>query len=173
MPVVAAETASPAQNVNVYVFPKNKQSAEQQKKDETACYEQAEDQTGVDPKKPPPKAPTAAEQQAAANQAAQNAPQASGGRARNAARGAAVGAVAGAVVGSPGAGAGVGAVAGTARGGARQRDENAQLQQQAATDATAQQQKEYSQAKAAYNKRMDNFKRAFGACLDARGYSVK
>jgi len=36
----------------------------------------------------------------------------------------------------------------------------------------AQLQQQSSQAKAAYNKQMDTFKRGFSACMDARGYSV-
>lgn len=169
----AAEPGSPAKDVGVYVFPKDKQSAEQQKKDEGECYAAAKEQSGVDPKKPPPKGPSASEQQAAANQAAQTAPEASGGKTRGAVKGGAVGALGGAVLGAPLAGAAVGAAVGTVRGGTRQREENAQIQQQAAANATAQQQQEASRKKAAYKKEMDDFKRAFGACLDARGYSVK
>jgi uncharacterized protein YcfJ len=169
-----AETAwSPARDIGVFVFPKNKQDAQQQMKDEGECYDAAMAQSGVDPKKPPPTAPSAKEQQAAAAAAAQNAPQAQGGRLRGAAKGAAVGAVGGAIFGSPGAGAGVGAVAGTVAGGSRQRQANAQAQQQAANNAVAQQKRAAAKAKAAHEEGLDNFQRAFGACLDARGYSVK
>jgi hypothetical protein len=50
---------------------------------------------------------------------------------------------------------------------------NEQSKQQAAQSAGAQMQQQSSQAKAAYNKEMDTFKRGFSACMDARGYSVK
>jgi len=50
---------------------------------------------------------------------------------------------------------------------------NEQSKQQAAQSAGAQMQEQSSQAKAAYNKQMDTFKRGFSACMDARGYSVK
>jgi uncharacterized protein YcfJ len=166
-------TESPAKEVGVYVFPQKEQDAAQQDKDETECFDAALSQSGVDPAKPPPRAPTARQQEAVAQEAARNAPQASGQRARGAAKGAVVGAVGGAILGAPGAGAALGAGAGTVRGGSNQRQANAQAQQQAAANAVAKQKKAYSRAKAAYDKDMDSFKRAFGACLDARGYSVK
>ena len=50
---------------------------------------------------------------------------------------------------------------------------NEQSQQNAAQSAGAQAQQQANQAKAAYNKQMDTFKRGFSACMDARGYSVK
>jgi hypothetical protein len=167
------EAASPAQEIDVYVFPKKDQSAEQQRKDEAECFDAAEKQSGVDPKTPPPRPPTAAEKQAAADQAAQNAPQYQGAKRRGAVGGAAVGAVGGAIFGHPGAGAAIGAGAGVARGHNRQEQANAASQQQAAASAVAQQKKAYSRKKAAYDKDMKDFKRAFGACLDSRGYSVK
>jgi hypothetical protein len=164
---------SPAKEVGVYVFPKKDQSAEQQQKDETECFDSAQAQSGVDPGKPAPRPPTAAQQEAVAQEAARNAPQASAERARGAARGAVVGAVGGAILGAPGAGAAVGAGAGTMRGGSAQRQANANAQQQAAANAVAKQKQAYARKKAAYDKEQESFKRAFGACLDARGYSVK
>jgi hypothetical protein len=68
-----------------------------------------------------------------------------------AARGAAVGAAAGAIAGNAGKGAGVGAVVGGVHG----RRQAKQREQQAAAGA------------------QDALGRAFGACMDARGYSVR
>jgi hypothetical protein len=59
------------------------------------------------------------------------------------------------------------------RGGRRQRQANEQSKDQAALSAGAQAQQQANQAKAAYNKQMDTFKRGFSACMDARAYSVK
>ena len=81
--------------------------------------------------------------------------------------------VGGALLGAPVAGAAVGAGVGTVRGGSKQKQANASAQDQAAAEAVARQKKAYQREKAAYDKEMESFKRAFGACLDARGYSVK
>src|SRR5580700_11677158 len=80
---------SPAQNIGMFAFPKNGQSADQQLKDESECYGMAKQRTGIDAQAPPPQGPSAEEVQAAQQQAAADAPQAAGGRLRGAARGAA------------------------------------------------------------------------------------
>jgi hypothetical protein len=59
------------------------------------------------------------------------------------------------------------------RGGRQQRQANAAAKDQASAQAGAQVQQQYQSQKAAYNQQMDTFKRAFSACMDARGYSVK
>ena len=73
---------------------------------------------------------------------------------RGAGRGAAVGAVGGAIAGDAGKGAAIGAASGALVGGFRRAD-----QRRASEQAQ-------SQASAAYN-------RAFAACLEGRGYTVK
>jgi hypothetical protein len=73
---------------------------------------------------------------------------------RGAARGAAVGAVGGAIGGDAGKGAAAGAAAGALVGGTRRRD-----QRHAAEAAQAQ--------------TNDAFNRAFAACLEGRGYTIK
>ena len=73
---------------------------------------------------------------------------------RTAARGAAVGAVGGAIGGDAGKGAAAGAAAGALVGGMRRRDQR--RQEQAA-------QAQYS----------DSISRAYAACLEGRGYTVK
>jgi hypothetical protein len=164
---------SPSKDIGVFVFGKNGQNADQQLKDESECYGSAKQMTGIDPKAPAPTGPTAEEQQAAAQKAADEAEQAKGGRVRGAARGAAGGAAIGAIAGDAGKGAGAGAVAGTMRGGMTQRTANAQSKQQAAAKATATQKEAAAQQKAAHAQGLDTFQRAFEACMDARGYSVK
>jgi hypothetical protein len=137
-------------------------------KDESDCYGAARQASGIDPKAPAATGKTA-EQKAAA----ENAEKAKGARAAGAARGAAGGAAIGAIAGDAGKGAGAGAVAGTMRGGMKQRQANAASQKQAAVQTAAQQQKEEEQLKAAHSEGLDSFQRAFEACMDARGCSVK
>lgn len=142
--------------MNVYAFPKQGQPADVQSKDEAACYQWAVQNTGVDPFQ----AQKQAQQQAAAGQ--QQAAQAGeGAGARGAARGAAGGALIGAIAGDAGKGAAIGATAGFVAGRSRARGAKQQAEQQAASTqaATAQQ--------------IEGFKKAFSACLEAKGYMVK
>lgn len=165
--------SSPAKSIGMFAFAKNGQDADQQLKDENSCYGAAKQQSGVDPQAPPP--PTKSADQKAAEQkaAADSAPQAKGGRVRGAARGAAAGAGLGAIGGDAGTGAAVGAAAGTMKGAQKQRQANAASKQQAAANTAAQQQQQEQLANAGHADDLDTFKRAFGACMDARGYSVK
>ena len=134
---------------DLVVFPAGGQSKEQQSKDEYECYGWAKNQSGFDPmavptaSSPPPQ---------------QGAPQ--GGVARGAVGGAAVGGI---VDGSDGAktGAAVGAVVGGAR---RNRQRRAQAQEQANWEQ--QQSQQYAAAR-------NNYNRAYGACLEGKGYTVK
>ena len=145
-PATPPPSFSAAQKIGMFGYAKNNQTNDQQLRDEYGCYTQVQRQSGINPDAPAPSGPSAADVQAAAN-----APQAKGGRAREAARGAVGGAVVGCIVGDAGKGAAIGAVGGTMRGGRRQRQANEQSQQQSAPSAGAQVQRQYSQAKAAYN----------------------
>lgn len=127
------------------VYPAKGQSAQQQQADDGACYGWAKSNTGIDPA-----AVAAAPPPPAAG------PQ--GERVKGAARGAAGGAVIGAIAGDTGQGAAIGAVAGTMAGGRRAR-QNEAAQQQAATSGKQQQ--------------IATFYRAYGACMEGRGYTVK
>jgi hypothetical protein len=129
----------------LYVFPKNGQSAEQQAKDEQECDAWARGQTGYDPAARPPA-------QAAAPQ---------GGTVRGAARGAAVGAAMGAIAGNAGKGAAMGAAGGGLMGGMRRRDQEAQQ------NAQMQNWQAQQNAKAA------EYRRAKSACLTGKGYTVQ
>ena len=94
-------------------------------------------------------------QQSGVNPGAPPPPSGGGGQvAGTAMRGAAVGAVGGAIGGNAGKGAAIGAATGALVGGMRRRD-----QQRAA---------EASQAQSA-----DAYNRAYAACLEGRGYTVK
>jgi hypothetical protein len=129
------------------IYPAKGQSQKQMEKDKYDCYGWAKKQTGFDPMQPPP--------------TTQAPPPPQGERVRGAARGAAAGAAVGAIAGDAGKGAAVGAVGGTMVGGKRQRDkarQSAQAQQQQTAD---------------YEAKRNTYDRAYGACLEGRGYTVK
>jgi outer membrane lipoprotein SlyB len=132
---------------DLMIYPKGKQSGEQQSKDKYECHEWAVQQTGFNPMQsvstePPP--PTGRQPNAV----------------RGAARGAAAGAVVGAVAGDAGKGAAAGAAGGAVVGGVRRRDaEYARNQQRAQNEAAVQGQRA-------------NYDRAVKTCLEARNYSV-
>jgi hypothetical protein len=169
----AALAWSPSQNIGMFAFPRNGQSADQQLKDESECYGMAKQRTGIDAQAPPPSGLSEEEKKLAQQKAAENAKQAQGGRVRGAARGAAGGAAIGAIAGDAGKGAGAGAVAGTMRGGAQQRQANAQSKEQAAAQTAAGQKKAEEEMLRNHQAGVDTFQRAFAACMDARNYSVK
>lgn len=127
------------------VYPANGQSAQQQSADDAQCLTWAKQDTGIDPAA------------VAAAPPPSTGPQ--GERLRGAARGAAAGAVVGEVAhGDASQGAGVGAAAGVLAGGARaRRNKAAQAQQDQATKARA----------------VDTYYRAYGACMQERGYTVR
>jgi hypothetical protein len=147
--VLCAAIAAQAQQPVVY--PAKGQSAEQQQKDNGECYTWAKQQTGVDP------VAVAQQSSAAAPPAA---PQ--GERVAGAARGAVAGAVIGEIANDDaGEGAAIGAAAGVVAGGARQRrSRRAQEQQQ-------------QQAQGQTQQAMSNYNRAFAACMEGRGYTIK
>lgn len=133
----------------VFVYPNKGQSAQQTDQDKYACYEWAKQQSGYDP-------------MAAQSSAPPPPPQQTGGAARGAVRGAVGGAIIGEIAGNDaGKGAAIGAVAGGMMGGMRQREANRQQQSQ------------YQQQAAASAGRADTYNRAFAACLEGRGYTVR
>ena len=142
--------AVPAFAEELIVFPAKGQSAAKMEKDKSECYTWAKKNTGVDP-------PVLA--QKSTEQAPPSGPQ--GERVKGAAKGAAGGAVIGAVAGDAGKGAAVGATAGVMAGGAKQRSK-AKAQQEA-------QQQQQAQTKQA----LDKYNRAYAACLEGKGYTVK
>lgn len=138
-------------SMGIFIYPAENQTPEQQSKDDLDCFNFAKSQTGYDPMNPP-EATAAAPSQGP-----------SGQRVRGAARGAAAGAVIGEVVDDDaGKGAAVGATLGVMRGGQKGRQQSAQQSQQA--DQAAQQQMASMQT---------GFQNAYGACIEARGYTAK
>ena len=135
------------------VFPAKGQSQEQIEKDKFSCYQWAKNETGFDPMQTPTASTPPPQQQA--------------GRG-GALKGAAVGAGVGAIVkrdDSRSKGAGTGALVGGVLGGARQSSQR-QRDEQARQQWERQQANEYAQKRNTYN-------RAFSACMESKGYTVK
>ena len=153
-----------ASTLEVYVFPADGQTADQQSKDEVECYSWAVSNTGSDPfdlQKQNEQAQAQAEQQVAQTQAATQ-----GAGARGAVKGAAAGALIGEIADDDaGKGAAYGAAAGVVRG--RRKGRAAKEQ---ATSQAAQQSEQREEATA---EQLTNFKNAFSVCLEAKDYMVK
>jgi Glycine-zipper domain len=146
----AATTAQEMSSLfGVYVYPAKGQNSSQQATDESVCYKSAKAKTGVDPANLPPAAAPAPTQHA-------------GGAVRGGARGAAAGAVIGAIAGNAGQGAAIGAAAGGISGYSRQKALNNAEQHYAQANVQAQQ-----------SQNINNFRRAFAACIESKGYTVK
>ena len=162
---VAQESGkSLASTLEVYVFPAAGQAADQQSMDEAECYSWAADNTGSDPFDLEKQQEQQAQQTEQQVQQAQSATQGAG--AMGAVRGAAAGAVIGEISdGDASQGAAYGAAAGAVVARRRSRAASEQAQQQAEEQGAAQQQ--------ATEEQIDNFKKAFGVCLEAKDYMVK
>ena len=155
--IVSAAFASSALSQQ-FVYPKNNQTPEQQKKDEFDCHTWAVQQTGYDPIK-------ASQTAAPAPLPTGKAQAESGSGVRGAAKGAAVGAAAGAIAGDAGKGAAAGAVVGGAGGRMRSKEKAQDKQDQQIAQANA--------AAAEQAKLAEKYNAARAACLDAKGYTVK
>ena len=153
-----------AATLGIYVFPGAGQAADQQSKDEAECYQWAVSNTGSDPFELQKQQAADAEAAQAASQQAASAGKGSG--ARGAVRGAAAGAVIGEIADDDaGKGAAYGAAVGVVAGRRRGRQQEAAAQQQ--VQAQSQQVQQTSQAQ------IDNFKKAFSACMEAKDYVAK
>lgn len=151
--VVAVQPPPPPQKL--FVYPNNGQSPQQTDRDRYECHNWAVQQTGVDPSR------------ADANPYGRVIVQPATPPGANTATGAITGGLLGALFAGPnnaGAGLLLGAAAGAIIGSAA--DANAK-KQAAMTQEQIDQQAATGQAQA------DTYRRAIGACLDARGYSVK
>lgn len=153
-----------AATVDVYVFPGQGQAADQQSKDEVECYNWAVNNTGNDPFDLTKQSATQAQETEAAKAEAAKTGQGRG--ARGAVRGAAVGALIGEIADDDaGKGAAYGAAAGAIAGRRRGARDSAQAQQSVEDRGQAQQQATQTQ--------IENFKKAFSVCLEAKDYMVK
>ncbi|MEN8167059.1 MAG: glycine zipper family protein [Pseudomonadota bacterium] len=146
--------AGPSQASDFFIYPTKGQNKDQQSKDEYECHSWSVGQTGFDPTKPYQTSSPPPQQRAK-----------EGGLLGGAARGAALGAVGGAIAGDAGKGAAIGAATGGLFGGMRRRSSER-------THAQAQHNRE-SQHKAELQQKRSTYNRAYTACLEGRGYTVK
>lgn len=139
--------AAPSFAQEFFVYPSEGQSNEQTDKDKFECYNWAKGQTGFDPMQLP---------------TASSPPPAQKDTRGSVVGGAALGAIVGQIAdGKAGEGAAIGGLLGGARRSSTQRQNRAERQQW-----EQQQANQYAQARNSYN-------RAYVACLEARGYSVR
>ncbi len=151
---IVGQAAGLAHAQELVVYPAQGQSKEQQEKDEFECYRWARDQSGFDPMQRPTATEPPPREEAK-----------EGGVARGAARGAVAGLAVGAIAGDAGKGAAIGAAGGGLVGGMRRRDQRAREEQKKEQWANEQ--------VANYERNRGSYNRAYSACLEGRGYSVK
>jgi hypothetical protein len=156
-------TKTLAATLKVYSFPGAGQTPEKQSIDESDCYKWAVQETGNDPFHIANEAALAQQQAAQQQQQAQQST--SGAAVKGAAGGAAGGAIIGAIAGNAGKGAAIGAGVGAIGNHAR-----AQSKAQKAGRQAAQQSQATAKTSAA---QINEFKKAFSACLEAKSYTVR
>ena len=157
--VFAVFLVSHVQAQELIVYPAKGQSNEQMEKDKFECYSWAKGQTGFDPMQmptasspPPPKGDKSV------------AGGVVGGGVLGGVGGAVIGGIAG---GSKGArkGAAIGGLSGGAIGGMRSSSQNSQAEKQ---------RKQWEQQQAdQYMQQRNTYNRAYAACLEGKGYTVK
>ena len=144
---------------DLIVFPAQGQSNEQMEKDKFECYSWAKGQTGFDPMQMPT---------ASSPPPSQERKSVGGSAARGGVAGGATGAIVGGIAGgSKGArrGAAIGGLSGGALGGMRSSRQN---------QAADQKQKEWEQQQAnEYMQKRNTYNRAYSACLEGKGYTVR
>lgn len=137
---------------DLMIFPAKGQSNETMEKDKFSCYGWAKDQTGFDPMKAPTTSTPPPSQQ-------------KGSVGGSAARGALGGAALGAIIGDSSRSARNAGVAGALIGGVRQSSKNSK------TDQNTEQWKQQEASNYANNR--NQYNRAYSACLEGKGYTVK
>lgn len=140
------------------IYPSEGQSDEQMEQDKFQCYSWAKQQSGFDPMAPPTATAPPPEKEAK-----------QGGVVPGAVGGAVVGGAIGAIVGDSGKATRRGLAAGAATGGlvgGMRRNEQVQREQQKQQQWEQQQVQQYSQNR-------NNYNRAYAACLEGRGYTVR
>ena len=135
---------------DLYIYPAGGQSAEQMDKDKYECYNWARKDSGFDPMAVP---------------TATSAPPEGQKKSGGVAKGGLAGAATGAIIGDNRTAARRGAVTGGLIGGVRQSSQNAKVEQ-------SQQQHAQQEASHQANER-NNYNRAYSACLEGRGYTVR
>ncbi len=152
MAFLTPPTAAPLAQ-DVFAYPNQGQSQEQQDRDNFECHNWARDRSGFDPMRTPQATAPPPQQESTG-------PGLLGG----AAVGAGAGVIGGAIAGNAGRGAAIGAAAGGLLGGLRSRNQN-NRNQQAQQNWERQQVTQYQQGRSDFN-------RAFTACMSGRGYTI-
>ncbi len=150
----------PPPNVTVYAYPQQGQSPQQMDRDRYECSTWATQQTGFNPSAP--NVPPHERVQVVAGAAPGS----------GVALGAITGGILGAAVSSPrdaGAGLLLGALLGGAVGAGAEASADANAQAAADANVNARQQAQAAQIE----RRASDYRRALGACLEGRGYSIK
>jgi hypothetical protein len=153
-----------AATIDVYVFPTEGQTPEQQATDEAACYNWAVENTGSDPFALQQQAQQA--QQQAQQQQQQIAASGQGAGVKGAVGGAAAGALIGEIASDD---AGKGAAYGAAAGAVVARRQT----KKAKAGASQQVEQQSQQVQQATAQQIENFKKAFSVCLEGQKYMVK
>lgn len=141
---------------DLIVYPAKGQSQDQMEKDKYECYSWAKGQTGFDPMAMPTATRPAPRSSGAST---------AGGAVSGGAVGALGGLAIGAIAGNSKRGAAIGAASGALFGGARSHSKK-KHDEQARKQWENEQVNNYARGRSEYN-------RAFGACLEGRGYTVK
>ena len=170
-----------AQDTGVYAYPNAGQPVDQQDRDRWECQQWAIRETGFDPATaaPLPAAPYPPPPQQRQRQA-NSGPLGIGnggffegsGAIGDAATGAALGAAGGAIAGNAGEGAAIGAVASTLFG-ALNRSSSRSNQNSYEDQRYSQQQYEHQRIMQDRQVQMTSYRRAYGACMTARNYTVQ
>jgi len=142
--------APPGLTEELYIYPAQDQSAEQMDKDKHECYSWAKKDSGFDPMAVP---------------TTSTAPPSDQKKSAGVVKGGLAGAATGAIIGDNRKATRRGAAAGGLIGGVRQSSHNTKVDQ-------SQQQWEQQEASRYANER-NNYNRAYSACLEGRGYTVK
>jgi hypothetical protein len=144
------QVAGQAMAQELFIYPAKGQSAEQLDRDKFECYNWARNDTGFDPMALP-----------TTSSAPPSGQKKSGGSVRGALGGAALGVI----LGDSGRSAKRGALAGGLIGGVRQSSQNTR---------TEQKRSDWERKESAnYANNRNNYNRAYSACLEGRGYTVR
>ncbi|HKI73258.1 MAG TPA: hypothetical protein VJ998_01355 [Pseudomonadales bacterium] len=161
--LLMSPVAALAKPGDMYVYPAKGQSNDQLEKDRYECYLWASKETGFDPTNNESRTQQAKVVRVPVQNEKQGATLA----------GTVIGAIAGAAIGAGdrhdhGQAAVAGAAVGTMIGATVEQQGQVQAQQQAQDTAT-----QIAQEQQAQTQGMENYRRAFSACLEGRGYVVK
>jgi len=136
------------------IYPSKGQSAEQMEQDKFQCYSWAKNESGFDPMAIPTASAPPPQKEAQ-----------KGGVVKGGAKGAVAGGAIGAITGNTKKGLKVGAATGAVTGGVR-RSKQTKNEDKKRKDWEQQQGQQYAQGR-------NNYNRAYSACMEGRGYSVK